>query len=326
MSLLITGGAGYIGAHVVRQAQGVERCVVVDDLSTGDASRVGETPVVELDLTHADAADKLVRTMQEHEVDAVVHLAARKQVGESVQRPAYYYQQNIGGLANLLTAMEQADVTRFVFSSSAATYGNSSTEGLVREDDMCSPLSPYGETKLIGEWMCANAEKAWGLDWVALRYFNVAGAGSRDLGDPAVLNLVPLVLEAITQGRQPRVFGADYATNDGTCVRDYVHVQDLADAHVTALQSLRSPGDGRPRHHVYNIGTGQGSSVREVLDTVGRVTGLDVTGEIVPRRPGDPAVLVADVQRVRDDLSWKAHHSLEDMVTSAWEAWQSSHG
>jgi UDP-glucose 4-epimerase len=321
MTVLVTGGAGYIGAHVVRllgkRGDGV---VVVDDLSTGLAERVGEAALVEIDLARDDAVDRLAATMTEHEVDSVIHIAAKKQVGESAERPAWYYAQNVGGTANLLQAMERAGATKMMFSSSAATYGlpDVPAGAVLDENTPPRPISPYGETKLACEWMIRAAGAAWGLRSVNLRYFNVAGAGWPDLGDPGVFNLVPIVFRALTHGRQPVVFGDDYPTADGTCIRDYVHVVDLADAHLAALDYLDR--DDRP-HDVFNVGTGTGASVTQVLDQVARTTGLEVAPTVGPRRPGDPAALVADVSRIGEALQWRAEHDLEAIVDSAWQAW-----
>ena len=319
MSVLVTGGAGYIGSHVVRllQERGQD-VVVVDDLSNGSASRVGGAPVVELDLAADAAPARLVEAAREHGVDAVIHFAARKQVGESVARPAWYWRQNVGGTANLLLAMEEAGVRKLVFSSSAATYGAPATD-VVREDGPAEPINPYGQTKLVGEWMARAAGTAWGLRSADLRYFNVAGAGWPDLGDPAVMNLVPMVFDRLERGLAPAVFGDDYPTPDGTCIRDYVHVLDLARAHLAALDHLDA--EERP-HDVFNVGTGTGASVREVLDEVRRVTGRDLEPEVHPRRPGDPPKLVADVTRIGEVLGWKATEDLHSIVSSAWEAWR----
>ncbi len=259
--------------------------------------------------------------MDEHAVDSVIHFAARKQVGESVARPAYYYQSNLGGMANLLTAMEAAGVDRLVVSSSAAAYGMPDVD-LVREDGPAQPINPYGETKLVGEWLARAAAKAWGLRVANLRYFNVAGAGWDELGDPAILNLVPMVFDRLERGEAPRVFGDDYPTPDGTCIRDYVHVLDLADAHLMAMDFLTR--EERP-HDTFNVGTGSGASVREVIDEIGRATGLDVTPVVEPRRAGDPPKLVADVSRIHNEFSWTARNGLPEIVASAWSAWQHEH-
>jgi len=319
MSILVTGGAGYIGAHVVRllQERG-EDVVVVDDLSTGRADRVGDATLVELDVADGDAQQVLERVLAEREVTGVIHFAARKQVGESVERPAWYYQQNVNGLANVVAAMGGAGVDRMIFSSSAAVYGMPDVD-IVTEDTRPEPINPYGETKLVGEWLIADAERAFGLRAASLRYFNVAGAGSADLGDPAILNLIPMVFDRLERGRPPTIFGDDYPTPDGTCVRDYIHVQDLAQAHLSALDYLET--DDRAAS-VFNVGTGTGASVKDVIDEIGRASGLDVTPDIAERRAGDPPRLVAAADRIAQVLGWRAQHGLPEIVRSAWEAWQ----
>lgn len=322
MSVLVTGGAGYIGSHVVRllQQRG-EEVVVVDDLSNGRTERIGDAPVVQVDLAREAAPELLAKAFTDHSVDAVIHFAARKQVGVSVQQPALYWQQNVGGGANLLQAMADAQVGKLVFSSSAATYGAPDVD-LVREDGPAEPINPYGQTKLVGEWMNRAAGVAWGLRSANLRYFNVAGAGWPDLGDSVVMNLIPIVFTALDEGRAPVVFGGDYPTPDGSAVRDYVHVHDLALAHLAALDGLAR--DERP-HDVYNVGTGSGSSVFEVLAAVREVTGIDTAPEVRERRAGDPPRLVADVSRIEADLGWKASRDLTDIVSTAWEAWRGTH-
>ncbi len=320
MSILVAGGAGYIGAHVVRLLlQRGEEVIVVDDLSYGSPERVEGATVVELDVASGEAPSVLTDLMERREVTAVIHFAARKQVGESVARPSWYYQQNVGGLANMLIAMEQARVDQMIFSSSAAVYGMPPVE-TVSEDIDCHPINPYGETKLIGEWMMANAERAWGLRWAGLRYFNVAGAGWDDLGDMATLNLIPMVLDRLAKGETPKIFGTDYPTPDGTCIRDYIHVRDLATAHISALDYLASGND--MEEHVFNVGTGQGASVREVVDRCIAATGLDVTPEELDRRAGDPPQLIGDASRITRVLGWHAEHDLDDIVSSSYSAWQ----
>jgi UDP-glucose 4-epimerase len=250
--------------------------------------------------------------------DAVIHFAARKQVGESVARPAWYFQQNVGGLANTLLAMERAGVDKLVFSSSAAVYGLPDVPR-VAESAPLAPINPYGETKVVGEWISHDAVPSFGLRLACLRYFNVAGAGWADLGDPAVLNLVPMVLEKLTAGEPPAIFGADYPTPDGTCVRDYIHVLDLAEAHLAAIDYVDR--SHRP-HSVFNVGTGVGASVREVIARVESASGLAIPPVVGPRRPGDPPYLVGDPTRIGEVLGWKASRGLEEIAESAWSAWR----
>jgi UDP-glucose 4-epimerase len=315
MSWLVTGGAGYIGAHVVRAFEEVDlEAVVIDDLSSGHREFVGpDTPFVEGTVLDTDL---VTRTCKEHGVEGVVHLAGFKYAGVSVQRPLHTYTQNVTGTVNLLDAMAQAGVENMVFSSSAATFGTPDTE-IVTEDNGTFPESPYGESKLIGEWLIRDQGIATGLRHTSLRYFNVVGSGSDDLYDSSPHNLFPLVFEALLAGRTPRINGDDYRTPDGTCVRDYVHVADLATAHVVAARRLAS---GDALEPVYNLGSGQGVSVRQIMDTVRVVTGIDFTPEIGPRRPGDPDRIVASGELASRDLDWAMRHDLRDMVASAWSA------
>ncbi|MGQ5637939.1 MULTISPECIES: UDP-glucose 4-epimerase GalE [unclassified Streptomyces] len=320
MTWLITGGAGYIGAHVVRaMTEAGERAVVYDDLSTGDARRVpAEVPLVQGSVLDAD---RVARTLTEHEITGVVHLAAKKQVGESVERPLEYYRQNVEGLRTLLEAVTRAEVPSFVFSSSAAVYGMPDVD-VVTEETPCRPLSPYGETKLAGEWLVRATGRATGLSTASLRYFNVAGTATPELADTGVFNLVPMVFEKLTEGAAPRIFGDDYATPDGTCVRDYIHVVDLAEAHVTVARALASsPGADL----TLNIGRGEGVSVREMIDRINAITGYARPPAVAPRRPGDPARVVASAARIATELGWQAKYDVEDMITSAWTGWVHHH-
>ena len=317
MNVLVTGGAGYIGSHVVRllQERG-DTVVVVDNLSSGIPARIKNAPIVELDLAAEEAVDTLISTIKKHQISSIIHFAARKQVGESVAKPEWYFEQNIGGMANLLTAMRASGIERLVFSSSAATYGMPDVD-LVAEDVLCQPINPYGQTKLVGEWMVANAARAWNLRGANLRYFNVAGAGWPDLADTAVMNLVPIVFNALKNGQKPVVFGTNYPTPDGSCIRDYVHVLDLAEAHLAALEYLDR--DDRP-FDTFNVGTGTGSSVLEVLEEIKRVSGVNFEFEIQAGRAGDPPALCADVSRIKETLGWSATRNLSEIIQTSWDA------
>ena len=319
MTWLITGGAGYIGAHVVAQVLKSGRDVVVlDDLSTGIQARIPDNVMFEqVTLTDQQLVHQVFKS---HSISGVIHLAAKKQVAESVANPTLYWDENVIGLNNLLAAMSEHDVTKLVYSSSAAVYGQPELAGtdLITETTPCRPINPYGATKLAGEWLAQSRTVSNGFSVAALRYFNVAGAGEPHLGDQFAFNLIPIVLNAITQGQQPTIFGDDYPTPDGTCIRDYIHVQDLAEAHVAAINLVES------REGVFepiNIGTGTGSSVREVIDAIEGTCGIEIQPTIAARRDGDPAQLVAAVSKARELLSWESSKSLGDIVTSAWEAW-----
>ena len=319
MTILVTGGAGYIGAHVVRLLeQAGTDVIVVDNLSTGQASRIGTAKLVELDVAADSSVAVLTDVMKDNGVTAVIHFAAQKQVGESVARPAYYYQQNVNGMANVITAMEAAGTRDLVFSSSAATYGMPPV-AVVDEDVTAAPINPYGETKLVGEWLGRAAGKAWGMRFAALRYFNVAGAGWDDLGAPAKLNLITMVLDRVAKGQDPMVFGDDYDTPDGTCVRDYIHVLDLAKAHIAALDYLQL--DERP-FDTFNVGTGIGNSVTEVIDGLSKASGIDIKPVVTDRRPGDPPHLVGSCERINKVLGWYGTSTFDEILDSAWRAWQ----
>ena len=317
MSVLATGGAGYIGSHVARLlTEAGTEVIVVDDLSTGKESRVSGLKTYQIDLSEAPAVAELEKLIKQHNVASVIHLAALKQVGAAVENPEEYFNKNLGGQANLLLAMRSTGVNKLVFSSSAAAYGVPDVD-LVSEDEAASPINPYGQTKLIGEWMAANAQTAWGLRHVNLRYFNVAGAGWDDLADTQILNLIPIVFDAINKGTKPKVYGADYKTPDGSCIRDYVHVMDLAQAHIQALEYLNR--DQR-EFNTFNVGTGAGSSVLEVIHQIQRTSRIDFEYEVVARRPGDPAKLVADASRIQAAMGWQAKNNLVEIVESAWKA------
>ena len=315
MSWLVTGGAGYIGSHVVRafEADGID-CVVLDDLSSGHRGFVAESvPLVVGSITDPAAVEE---ALAGGEVDGVVHLAGFKYAGVSVSRPLHTYTQNVAGTVTLLEGMAQHGVDKIVFSSSAAVYGTPETD-LVTEASPTRPESPYGESKLIGEWLLRDQARATTLAHTSLRYFNVVGSGSSDLRDTSPHNLFPIIFDQLVAGRTPYVNGDDYPTPDGTCVRDYVHVADLAASHVAAAKALASGGELEP---VYNLGSGDGLSVREIMTAAARVTGIDFTPDIRPRRPGDPAVIVAEGRLAARDIDWQMRHTVDDMVRSAWEA------
>ena len=315
MSWLVTGGAGYIGSHVVREfrSAGID-AVVLDDLSSGIESFVPEgVPFVRGSILDGDLVSE---TIARHGVTGVVHVAGYKYAGVSVQRPLHTYDQNVTGTQRLLEAMTGNGVDRIVFSSSAAVYGTPPTE-LVTEDTPKAPASPYGESKLIGEWLLRDQAVATGLRHTSLRYFNVVGSGHPELYDASPHNLFPLVFDALAAGRTPRINGDDYATPDGTCVRDYVHVADLAVSHVAAARRLDA---GEPVEPAYNLGSGGGVSVREIMDAMREGTGIDFTPDVAPRRAGDPDRIVADGALAARDLDWTMRHSLLDMVSSAWAA------
>lgn len=322
MKVLVTGGAGYVGSHTVRALLGAgHQVVVLDNLSAGHAPAVcADARLCKGDLADTALLDDL---FLKERFDAVVHFAAFIEVGESVREPLKFYDNNVGNSVRLLTAMRRHDVRRFVFSSTCAVYGIPGRMPLV-EDMPRVPESPYARAKLAVEWALADSAAAWNLGFVALRYFNAAGAGAdATIGedhDPET-HLIPNVLRVpLGQREHIRIFGTDYDTPDGTCVRDYVHVEDLADAHLKALEVLK-PGDAR----YYNTGTGHGASVREVVEVARRVTGHPIPVVEESRRPGDVPTLYADAGKIRGELGWTPKHDdLQDIIASAW-AWHESH-
>ncbi|MDQ7991425.1 MAG: UDP-glucose 4-epimerase GalE [Propionicimonas sp.] len=317
---LVTGGAGYIGAHVVRALTTAGmRPVVVDNLSSGRAGFVPDG----VDLVEGDILDTelLTRTLADNRCSGVVHVAGFKYAGVSVERPLHTYAQNVTGTASVLAAMEAAGTPGMVFSSSAAVYGTPDGE-LVTEDSPKRPESPYGESKLIGEWLIDDVARSRpGFRGASLRYFNVVGSATDEVYDASPHNLFPLVIEALLEGRTPRINGDDYPTPDGTCVRDYVHVGDLAVSHVAAARALDA---GRPLLPAYNLGSGEGLSVRQIMDAMRRVTGIDFDPAIAPRRAGDPARIVATGEAAARDLDWRMRYSVDEMVASAWSARRSA--
>lgn len=321
MTWLITGGAGYIGAHVTRAlAEAGEKVVVLDDVSSGIVERLpAGVPLVRGSVRDRELLDGVLR---EHGVSGVIHFAAKKQVGESVEQPLHYYRENVYGLTVLLEAVVAAGVRRFLFSSSAAVYGVPDVDP-IPESAPCVPINPYGETKLAGEWLVRATGRAHSISTACLRYFNVAGADGPELSDTGVFNIIPMFFDRITRGEAPRIFGDDYPTPDGTCVRDYIHVADLADAHLTVAARLaREDGAG---DLTVNVGRGVGVSVRELARVVAEVTGRDVEPVVEPRRPGDAARAVAAVDLIADELGWRARRGVREMVESAWEGWLLRH-
>ncbi len=315
MTWLVTGGAGYIGSHIVAALVGAEMPVVVfDNLSTGREEFIPRGAHFE----RGDILDQhaLAGVMTRYNVTGVIHVAGFKYAGVSVERPLHTYEQNVSGTLALLGAMKTSGVTCIVFSSSAAVYGTPDVDQ-VTEDTPTRPASPYGESKLIGEWLLADVARSSALAHTSLRYFNVVGSGLPHVFDVSPHNLFPLIFDALVAGECPRIHGDDYPTPDGTCVRDYVHVADVAAAHVVAAQRLES---GASVEATYNLGSGTGSSVAEIMRTVAEVTDIRFTPEVGIRRHGDPARIVASGELARRDLQWVARFSLSEMVKSAWTA------
>ncbi len=320
-AVLVTGGAGYIGSHGAKALHRAGyRVVVYDNLAAGHRGAVRYGEFVEGDISDVGAVRAALR---QHEVVGVMHFAAFLDVGESVREPAIYYRNNVAGALSVLEAMAAESVRSFVFSSTCATYGEP-IETPIAETHPQRPMNSYGETKLAIERALPHYERAYGLHYVALRYFNAAGADpDRELGEDhsPEIHIIPRAIEAVTGGRRLEVFGDDYPTPDGTCLRDYVHVSDLADAHLRALETIVETG----KSGAYNLGTGRPHSVREVIDTVERVTGRAVPWALGPRRPGDPAVLYAAPHKAQAELHWTPQHAdLDAIVRTAWN-WHRTH-
>jgi UDP-glucose 4-epimerase len=322
--ILVTGGAGYIGSHTVKalKAAGLQP-LIFDNFSTGHRSFVRGTPCFEGDICNPHALDDV---FSEYPIDGVLHFAGKALVGESTQEPELYYETNVLGGLNLLNAMKKCDVKYLIFSSTCATYGVPERVP-IDEAHPQHPINPYGETKLAFERAMRWFGDAYGLEYLSLRYFNAAGADAAgEFGENhnPETHLIPLTLDAAA-GRRPdvQIFGTDYPTPDGTCLRDYIHVSDLATAHVAGLQALTN---GRIPSQAINLGTGHGYSVREVIETARRVSGRSFEAREVERRPGDPPELVAAVGRAQELLGWTAVHSdLENIVSTAWK-WACSRG
>ncbi len=324
--VLITGGAGYIGSHTVRYlvARGLE-VVVLDNLSEGHREAVVDD---EVNFVEGDLGDREVtgRIFEKYAPETVIHFAAHAYVGESVENPLKYYRNNVAKPVELLDVMRERECRQFVFSSTCATYGEPASVPIT-EDNPQKPINPYGRSKLMLERILADCQSAWGLRSVCLRYFNASGcAPDGKIGedhDPEP-HLIPRVLMALT-GRLDsiQVFGTDYPTPDGTCIRDYIHVEDLASAHHLAMRYLEGGG----RSDSFNLGTGRGTSVREIIDSAERISGKKVPVEFGPRRPGDPARLVADPGKAEKILKWKAdYRTIDPIMETAWRWFSAAHG
>lgn len=318
-NVLVVGGAGYIGSHTTLALQEAGfTAIVYDNFSAGHRDACFGTHLVEGDLADTDL---LTRTLKDYDIGSVIHFAALIEAGESVITPLPFFHNNVAGTLSLLDAMNAAGVTRLVFSSTAAVYGNRSDTPLLHEALPHAPINPYGDSKAMVETVLQACVPAHGLQAIALRYFNACGADAQgrsgERHDPET-HLIPLIIQA-AQGTRPqiKIYGTDYDTPDGTCIRDYIHVSDLASGHVAAVTHLL--GTDEAGVTPVNLGTGTGQSVRQVVDAVKRISGRDFTVVEDARRPGDPATLVADVARAHDVLGWRACHSdLETIVRDAW--------
>ena len=315
--ILVVGGAGYIGSHLVKELITNEEVVILDNLSTGFRSLVDSRAVfVEGNLGDESVLEYIFTT---YPIKAVMHFAANSLVGESVLHPYKYYQNNVAATLTLLNSMIKHNVKNFIFSSTAATYGIPNVE-LIDEEQPTNPINPYGRSKLMIEQVLEDFSNAYGLHYVVLRYFNAAGAHeSAEIGerhDPET-HLIPIILQHLLGQRERiSVFGTDYDTPDGTCIRDYIHVTDLANAHILALNALL---ENKKSTATYNLGNGKGYSVKEVIETCEKITGIKAIIEYADRRPGDPARLVASADKIYKELGWQANINLEDIISSAWK-------
>ncbi|MBL4936251.1 UDP-glucose 4-epimerase GalE [Clostridium sp. YIM B02515] len=322
MSILVCGGAGYIGSHMVAALlEKGEEVVILDNLQKGHRDAVLGGKLYEGDLRDRAVLDKV---FTENKIEAVIDFAADSLVGESVTEPLKYFENNVGGTLSLLRAMKDHNVKNIVFSSTAATYGEPESIPIV-EDDKTFPTNPYGESKLAVEKVLKWCDNAYGIKYTALRYFNAAGAhpnGKIGEDHSPESHLIPLILQtALGKREKIMMFGDDYNTEDGTCVRDYIHVMDLASAHLLAVDRLRKGGESR----IYNLGNGKGFSVKEVIEVARKVTGREIKAEVAPRRAGDPAVLIASSAKAMEELGWKPEfNSLETIIETAWN-WHVNH-
>ncbi|WP_409302860.1 UDP-glucose 4-epimerase GalE [Peribacillus sp. SCS-155] len=322
MCILVTGGAGYIGSHTVRYfLDHNEEVVVVDNLQSGHRKSIDADYFYHIDLRDKDALDNVFKT---HNIEAVIHFAANSLVGESMAKPYKYYHNNVYGMMCLLDVMKDNNVTKIVFSSTAATYGEPMNIPILEEDET-KPTNTYGETKLAMEKMMKWFEQGYGIKYVSLRYFNAAGAHeSGNIGEDhnPETHLIPLILQVpLSQRDKIYMFGDDYSTEDGTCIRDYIHVMDLASAHYQALEYLRKDNPSE----ILNLGNGSGYSVKEVIEVARKVTNHLIPAEVKLRRAGDPAILIASSEKARKILGWKPKFdSLEKIISDAWN-WHKSH-
>lgn len=321
--ILVCGGAGYIGSHAVRQLiDRGEEVIIVDNLETGHEDAIHpQAKFYKVDIRDEEALDKV---FAENKIDEVIHFAANSLVGESMTNPLKYFNNNVHGTEILLKVMVAHDVKKIVFSSTAATYGEPKNIPIL-ESDETSPTNAYGETKLCMEKMMKWADKAHGVKYISLRYFNVAGAHeSGEIGEDhnPETHLIPLILQVPLGKREfISIFGDDYETHDGTCIRDYIHVTDLADAHILAVHKLREGSES----NIYNLGSGNGFTVKEMIEAARKVTGHEIPAKVCERRAGDPAKLVASSEKARRELGWvPKHENVEDMISSAWN-WHQKH-
>lgn len=322
MSILVTGGAGYIGSHTVAQlVENGEDVVILDNLEKGHRDAILDGKLLVGDIRDDDFLEKV---FNDNDIESVIHFAAYSLVGQSMTDPIYYYNNNLLSTMRLLEKMKKYKVNKIVFSSTAATYGQPKNIPILETDDT-TPTNPYGESKLAIEKLLKWCDQAYGIKYISLRYFNAAGAyvgGIIGEDHTPETHLIPLVLQTALEKRKSiQIFGDDYETKDGTCLRDYIHVSDLADAHILALEKLRNNGESS----IYNLGNGNGFSVKEIISISEKVTGKTINKEIVARRPGDPAILVASSDKIKKELGWKPRYSsIEKIIQTAWQ-WHKNH-